>query len=157
MQWQSRTDKIPITNKSFFLNHSLNKEKKKIACKKCGLIFTTLNELCRHIMNDCEKHGELKMLYEEVISRIDANTFLNPNSNFFCWLHIKLWLFLSLKINSYTKNNMKFTMLEQVKSPDPLYRSEREKLIIRKFNTFYNGIHKEPWWLQYWLTSVITL
>ena len=40
--------------------------------------------------------------------------------------------------------NMKFTMLEQVKSPDPLHGREREKLIIRKFNSVYNGINKEP-------------
>jgi hypothetical protein len=41
-------------------------------------------------------------------------------------------------------HHMKFTMLEQVKSPDPLYGREREKLLIRKFNTFYDGINKEP-------------
>ena len=40
--------------------------------------------------------------------------------------------------------NMKFTVLEKVKSSDPLYGREREKLLIRKFNTFYCGINKEP-------------
>ena len=40
--------------------------------------------------------------------------------------------------------NMKFTILEQVRSNDPLYAREREKLLIRKFNTFYCGINKEP-------------
>ena len=44
----------------------------------------------------------------------------------------------------HSMHNMKFTMLEQVKSPDPLYGREREKLLIRKFNTFYNGINKDP-------------
>ena len=39
---------------------------------------------------------------------------------------------------------MKFTMLELVISPDLLYGKEREKLLIRKFNTFYDGINKEP-------------
>ena len=38
-------------------------------------------------------------------------------------------------------HNRKFTRLEQVKSLDPLYGREREKLLIRKF---YNGINKEP-------------
>ena len=33
-------------------------------------------------------------------------------------------------------SNMKFTILEKVKSTDPLYGREREKLLIRKFNTF---------------------
>ena len=41
-------------------------------------------------------------------------------------------------------NNMKFTMFKQVKSFVPLYGREREKLLIRTFNTFYNGINKEP-------------
>ena len=41
-------------------------------------------------------------------------------------------------------HNMKFTMLEHIKSRDPLYGREREKLLIRKFNSFYNGINKEP-------------
>ena len=40
--------------------------------------------------------------------------------------------------------NMKFCILEQVKSQDPLYAREREKLLIRKFNTFHSGINKEP-------------
>ena len=41
-------------------------------------------------------------------------------------------------------HNMKFTILEKVKSSDPLYGREREKLLIRKFNTFHNGINREP-------------
>ena len=41
-------------------------------------------------------------------------------------------------------HHMKFTAIEQVKSEDPLYGREREKLFIRKFNTFFNGINKEP-------------
>ena len=39
---------------------------------------------------------------------------------------------------------MKFTILEQVRSNDPLYAREREKLLRRKFNTFCCGINKEP-------------
>ena len=44
----------------------------------------------------------------------------------------------------HSMHNMKFTILEQVMSSDPLYGREREKLLIRKFNTFYKGINKEP-------------
>ena len=41
--------------------------------------------------------------------------------------------------------HMKFTMLEQVKSLDPLYIvCGRESKLIRKYNTFHNGINKEP-------------
>ena len=39
---------------------------------------------------------------------------------------------------------MKFTILEKVRSTDPLYGREREKLHIRNFNTFYEGINREP-------------
>ena len=42
-----------------------------------------------------------------------------------------------------------------MKSTDPLYGREQEKLLIRKFNTFYNRINKELWWLQYWRTCAI--
>ena len=34
--------------------------------------------------------------------------------------------------------------LEQVKSNDPLYARERERLLIRTFNTFYCELNKEP-------------
>ena len=40
--------------------------------------------------------------------------------------------------------NMKFTILEKVKSNDPLYARERERLLIRKSNTFLCGLNKEP-------------
>ena len=40
-------------------------------------------------------------------------------------------------------HNTKLTILEQVKSSDPLYWREREKLLIGKFNSVYNGINKE--------------
>ena len=43
----------------------------------------------------------------------------------------------------HTINNMKFIVLEQVKSLDPLYARKREKL-LRKFNTFHRGINKKP-------------
>ena len=44
----------------------------------------------------------------------------------------------------HTMHNMKLTVLEQVKSKDPVYAREREKLLIRKFNSFQDGINKEP-------------
>ena len=40
--------------------------------------------------------------------------------------------------------HMKFSILEQFKSQDPLYAREREKVLIRKFNIFHAGIKKEP-------------
>ena len=42
-------------------------------------------------------------------------------------------------------HDIKFTTLENVMSTDSLYGREREKkLLLRKFNTLYNGINKEP-------------
>ena len=41
-------------------------------------------------------------------------------------------------------NNMKLTILEQMTSTDSLYDREREKVLIRKFNTFHSGINMEP-------------
>lgn len=40
--------------------------------------------------------------------------------------------------------NMKFTVIEQVKSTDRIYREEREKHFIKQFNTYYDGINKMP-------------
>ena len=45
------------------------------------------------------------------------------------------------KLPGHDKNNMKFTILERKKI---LYGREREKYHIRKFNTFYAGINREP-------------
>ena len=47
-------------------------------------------------------------------------------------------------VPGHSTQNIRFTIIEQVKSLDPLYPREREKLLIRKFNTYYNGINKEP-------------
>ena len=40
--------------------------------------------------------------------------------------------------------DMTITNLEKVKSSDDLYRKEREKYFIRKFNTFYQGLNRQP-------------
>ena len=40
--------------------------------------------------------------------------------------------------------NMKFTVIEQVKTNDRTYREEREKHFINLFNSFYDGINMMP-------------
>ena len=40
--------------------------------------------------------------------------------------------------------NMKFTVIEQVKKRDKMYREEREKHFIHLFNTYYDGINLMP-------------
>ena len=39
---------------------------------------------------------------------------------------------------------MKFTVIEKVKQKDTIYRQEREKYHIMKFNTFYDGMNRMP-------------
>ena len=44
----------------------------------------------------------------------------------------------------HSVHNMKFSILEKVQSNDPLYRKEREKYFIEKFNTYHSGLNKKP-------------
>ena len=40
--------------------------------------------------------------------------------------------------------DMSITILERVRQKDDLYRKEREKYFIRRFNTFYGGLNRQP-------------
>ena len=40
--------------------------------------------------------------------------------------------------------DLNMVILEKVRSKDDLYRKEREKYFIRKFNTYYRGLNKQP-------------
>ena len=42
-------------------------------------------------------------------------------------------------------SDLNITILEQVNRKDTLYRKEREKYFIRKFNTFYKGLNHQPY------------
>ena len=44
----------------------------------------------------------------------------------------------------HSQDNVGITILERVKVNNILYRQEREKYLIRKFNTFYSGMNKSP-------------
>ena len=39
--------------------------------------------------------------------------------------------------------NMKITIIEQVKKNDNMYRKERKKYFINKFNSYYQGLTRE--------------
>ena len=41
-------------------------------------------------------------------------------------------------------SDMRITALEKVKSKDPIYRKERENYHIRKLNTLYQGMNRNP-------------
>ena len=40
--------------------------------------------------------------------------------------------------------DLSITILEKVRSQDHLYRKERERYFIRKFDTFYRGLNRQP-------------
>ena len=44
----------------------------------------------------------------------------------------------------HSLSDLSITILERVKTMDDLYRREREKYFIRKFNTFYRGLNRQP-------------
>ena len=44
----------------------------------------------------------------------------------------------------HSLSDLSITILERVKTNDDLYRKEREKYHIRKFNTYYKGLNKQP-------------
>ena len=44
----------------------------------------------------------------------------------------------------HSLSDLSITVLEKVRQKDDLYRKEREKYFIRKFNTFYRGLNRQP-------------
>ena len=44
----------------------------------------------------------------------------------------------------HSLSNMKVSIIEKVKSFYPLYRKEREKYFIRKFNSYHKGMNRSP-------------
>ena len=40
--------------------------------------------------------------------------------------------------------DLSIVILEKVRSSDDMYRKEREKYFIRKFNTYYQGLNRQP-------------
>ena len=51
---------------------------------------------------------------------------------------------LHFNLPGHSLGNMKMTILEKVAKNDDMYRQERERHLIRKFNTFYHGINRQP-------------
>lgn len=44
----------------------------------------------------------------------------------------------------HSQEDMKFTVLEQSKSSDLVYRKKREKYLIKEFNSYYRGLNRTP-------------
>ena len=41
----------------------------------------------------------------------------------------------------HTLSDLRITILEKVRSNDDMYRKERERYFIQKFNTYYKGLN----------------
>ena len=44
----------------------------------------------------------------------------------------------------HSLSDLSSIILEKVRSSDDMYRKEREKYFIRKFNTYYKGLNRQP-------------
>ena len=44
----------------------------------------------------------------------------------------------------HSVSDMTILILEQVRSTDDMYRREREKYFIRKFNSYHKGLNRQP-------------
>ena len=44
----------------------------------------------------------------------------------------------------HSMNNVTVTIIEKVKKNNECYRRERETILIRKFNTYYKGLNRQP-------------
>ena len=44
----------------------------------------------------------------------------------------------------HSLSDMEAVILEKITKTDPLYRKERERYLIRKFNSYYQGMNRSP-------------
>ena len=44
----------------------------------------------------------------------------------------------------HSLSNLTITIIEKVKKEDKVYREQRESYFINKFNTYYEGMNKQP-------------
>ena len=58
---------------------------------------------------------------------------------------LNVWTGDLFNLPGHSMANVKITILEQVKKPDIMYRKEREKYFINKFNTYCQGLNRDKW------------
>ena len=51
---------------------------------------------------------------------------------------------LNFNYISHSQENIKFSVLEQPRCSDLVYRKEREKFIIKELNSYYRGLNRAP-------------
>ena len=57
----------------------------------------------------------------------------------------------------HSQDDFKVTILEKVMKTDPLYRKERESFLIRKVNSYYQGLNRMPSKADHCILPVVTL
>ena len=114
------------TNK---LNWRINRE---VNCESSNVIY-----LVECDKDKCKKKyiGETERCFRERIYE-HIKYARNKNLSYATGEHFNL--------PGHSWQNMKFTVIKKVKENNVIYRQEREKFFIRKFNTFYNGLNKKP-------------
>ena len=124
--------KCIIEGKSIKLENNAWKINKRVDCNTKKLVY-----LLECDKNNCiEKYvGETERKFKERIKEHLGYARTNKQ-NQPSGLHFNL--------PGHSIHNMKFTIIEQVTSNDPIYRKEREKFHIDKFNTFHSGMNKKP-------------
>ena len=76
-----------------------------------------------------ETHKQMKDRFEEHKNYVKQKKFKYPTGEHF-------------NLPGHSVNNMKIIIMEKVKETNVFYRKEREHYLIRKFNTFYQGMNK---------------
>ena len=89
-----------------------------IHCEKCGKKY--IGETGRLLKNRLSDHRGY--IHNQVLSVSTGNHFNLPG---------------------HSLADVKITILEQVKKNDTMYRKEREKYFINKFNTHHHGLNRE--------------
>jgi hypothetical protein len=105
---------------------------KKVDCNSYNIVY-----LIECNKNNCkEKYiGETKRPLKFRLAD-HRGYIVNKNTNQATGLHFNL--------PGHSLANLKITVIEQVKKRDEIYRKEREKFYISKFNTYYNGMNRQP-------------
>ena len=112
-------------------NNSIWKLNKKLNCESFNIVY-----LIQCTKDNCRMRyiGESKRPLKFRLA--DHRGYVVNNHNTATGAHFNL--------PGHSVANISVTILEQVKKDDENYRKEREKFFIRKFNTFYNGINRQP-------------
>ena len=118
--------------KTIKLNNKLWKITNNINCETKNIIY-----LIECNIDTCKMRyiGESERKLRERLS--DHRSYINNNMKNKATGH-------HFNLPGHSIDNITITVIEKVRKDDILYRREREKFYIRKFNTYYNGMNRQP-------------